>query len=164
LSALPHTPTPSTPDPPTETEDLQAAMTGLRALILAGEEFRHAVAAHFHLGVTETVAMSYLATGSLTARELSERMSLKPSSITSVLDRLDAAGLARRAAIPGDRRRVLVTITDHGQTTLAWTRHRMQAALASLGEPRLPEIAATLSELAAALRVQASSIAHHPQT
>jgi hypothetical protein len=58
---------------------------------------------------------------------------------------------------------VLTTLTDHGQTTLAWTRHRMQAALASLREPRLPEIAATLTELAPALREQASSIAHHPK-
>jgi DNA-binding MarR family transcriptional regulator len=163
VSAIPDIHPPSMPDPPTETADLQAAMTALRALILASEEFRHTVAAHLHVGVTETVAMSYLAASApLTARELSQRMGLAPSSITSVLDRLEAADLARRAPVPGDRRRLLITLTDRGPATLAWSRHHLQAALASLGEPRLPEIAASLSELAAALRTQTGSIADHP--
>jgi hypothetical protein len=42
---------------------------------------------------------------------------------------------------------MLVTLTPRGQATLAWSRDRVQAALTTLGEHRLPEIAATLSEL-----------------
>jgi DNA-binding MarR family transcriptional regulator len=160
LSPAPATDLLSPPDQPTETEHLQAAMTALRELILAGDEFRSASSAHLHVGVTEAVAMSYLAgIGPLTARELSHRMRLAPSSITSVLDRLEAADLAHRAPVPGDRRRLHVNLTDRGRAKIDWSRQHMQAALISLGEPRLHEIAATLSELVAAIRAQIHAIA-----
>jgi DNA-binding MarR family transcriptional regulator len=152
------------PDPPNDATGLQAAMKALPELLLAGDEFRFAGAAHLHIGVTETVAMSYLAArGPLTARELSQRMRLAPSSITSVLDRLEAADLAHRSPVPGDRRRMLVTLSDLGHAKIGWIRQHLQVALSSLGEHRLPEIAAVLSELAAAMRAQIDSIADEPE-
>src|SRR5438132_2883580 len=49
--------------------------------------------------------------GSLTAGELGARSGLSGGAVTGVIDRLQGAGLARRASDPGDRRRVRVQVT-----------------------------------------------------
>jgi DNA-binding MarR family transcriptional regulator len=132
---------------PAETDALDA----YRNLTLAAEEFRHASATHFGVGVTETVAMSYLAaTGPMSARDLAKAMGLAPSSITSVLDRLESAGIATRSAVEGDRRAVLVTITP---------RDRLRVALRSMALDSLPELTQNLKLLAKALRTQTEYVA-----
>ena len=50
-------------------------------------------------------------TGPITAGDLAKRVGLTSGAITGVLDRLEKAGLARRVADPGDRRRVIVELT-----------------------------------------------------
>jgi DNA-binding MarR family transcriptional regulator len=141
---------------PAETDALDA----YRNLTLAAEEFRHASATHFGVGVTETVAMSYLAaTGPMSARDLAKAMGLAPSSITSVLDRLESAGIATRSAVEGDRRAVLVTITPKGEAKLEWTRDRLRVALRSMALDSLPELTQNLKLLAKALRTQTEYVA-----
>lgn len=49
--------------------------------------------------------------GGLTAGELAAQAGLTNGAITGVLDRLEAAGFARRVADPADRRRVKVEVT-----------------------------------------------------
>ena len=49
--------------------------------------------------------------GPLTAGRLAERSGLTTAAVTSVLDRLESAGYARRVRDPDDRRRVLVELT-----------------------------------------------------
>jgi DNA-binding MarR family transcriptional regulator len=49
--------------------------------------------------------------GPATAGQLAAETGLTTGAITAVLDRLERAGLARRAPDPGDRRRVLVEPT-----------------------------------------------------
>jgi DNA-binding PadR family transcriptional regulator len=44
-------------------------------------------------------------------------MDLSRGAMTNRLDRLEAAGLIRRLPDPGDRRRVVVELTDHGRDT-----------------------------------------------
>jgi DNA-binding MarR family transcriptional regulator len=48
--------------------------------------------------------------GSVTAGRLAELTGLTTGAITTVIDRLERAGLARRVRDPGDRRRVLVEV------------------------------------------------------
>jgi len=77
--------------------DLTEAMVALRGLMLAGDQFRHAAAAYFDVGLSETVAMSHLSmAGPLSPREVSDRVGLTPSTVTSLLDRLEHAGLTAR--------------------------------------------------------------------
>ena len=148
--------TPAGGHDPTETEALDA----FRNLTLAAEEFRHASANHFGLGITETVAMSYLAgTGPMSAHDLANAMGLAPSSITSVLDRLAKAGIATRSAVEGDRRAVLVTMTPKGEEKLEWTRDRLRVALRSMALDSLPELTLNLNLLATALRIQTEYVA-----
>jgi DNA-binding MarR family transcriptional regulator len=49
--------------------------------------------------------------GGLTAGELAREVGVTTGAVTGALDRLEAAGYARRAADPDDRRRVRVTVT-----------------------------------------------------
>src|SRR5262245_29033631 len=49
--------------------------------------------------------------GGLTAGQLATEVGLTTGAVTGVVDRLERAGLARRVADPGDRRRVKVEVT-----------------------------------------------------
>jgi DNA-binding MarR family transcriptional regulator len=68
------------------------------------------------LSVLEWYALRalYQADG-LSASELAERVCRHPSSLTSLLDRLEQKGLVRRAADPADRRSVRVFLTEQGR-------------------------------------------------
>jgi DNA-binding MarR family transcriptional regulator len=50
--------------------------------------------------------------GPMTAGELAEALRLTTGAVTGVLDRLEVAGLVRRVRDTGDRRRVIVEVTD----------------------------------------------------
>lgn len=52
--------------------------------------------------------------GSVTAGRLAEVAGLSSGAVTTAIDRLERAGLARRSADPGDRRKVLVELTEAG--------------------------------------------------
>src|SRR5699024_8720953 len=53
--------------------------------------------------------------GALPMNKASARLQVHPTSITNVVDRLEAAGLVRRLPHPSDRRTTLVEITDDGR-------------------------------------------------
>ncbi len=46
--------------------------------------------------------------------ELAAAAGVRPTTMTSVLDRLEQRGLVRRGSMPGDRRAVLVELTASG--------------------------------------------------
>jgi DNA-binding MarR family transcriptional regulator len=75
----------------------------------------------FGLDSAEHKALSVLAQSGepyrSTPGRLAERMDLSSGAMTNRLDRLETAGLIRRLADPGDRRRVVVELTDHGRET-----------------------------------------------
>src|SRR4051812_47696542 len=65
------------------------------------------------------VLLSFSQRGSLPMRMMGERLQLHPTSITNIVDRLEADGLARRLPHPSDRRTTLVEMTDAGRARLA---------------------------------------------
>ena len=67
--------------------------------------------------------------GRMTAGELAERAKLSPAAMTSLLDRLEAAGLLRRLRDDTDRRRVLVEITEK----MSRTADQLYGPLAAAG-------------------------------
>lgn len=151
---------PSNSPPPTQDETaLLVAMFALRGLMTAGEQFRHSVAEHFGVGLSETVVMGHLSmAGSLSPREVADRVGLTPSTITSLLDRLEHAGLAVRAPHATDRRKSVVTITDQGRDMVARVQQWMRAALSEISPDRLPETVAALTDLARAVNTQTAKI------
>jgi len=71
--------------------------------------FHHTVAAKAGLTVTDMKTVSILMQeGPATASQLAARLHLTPGAVTSVIDRVEVAGLASRASDPNDRRKVIV--------------------------------------------------------
>jgi DNA-binding MarR family transcriptional regulator len=69
--------------------------------------------------------------GSLTLGDLARAEQVRPPTITRIVAALEAAGLAARAAHPGDRRIAVVTPTPRGTRLLEQGRRRRIAALAA---------------------------------
>ena len=53
--------------------------------------------------------------GSLPMRVMGERLQLHPTSVTNIVDRLEADGLVKRTPHPTDRRTTLAEITESGR-------------------------------------------------
>lgn len=64
------------------------------------------------------VLLTFARTGRLPMRVMGERLQLHPTSVTNIVDRLQADGLVRRAPHPTDRRATLVEITEAGSALL----------------------------------------------
>ena len=64
-----------------------------------------------------------------TASELSEACHEKPANLTRVCDDLAARGLIERGTRPGDRRTVLITLTDRGRELIAQLLPEVSAKL-----------------------------------
>ncbi|TCP48614.1 DNA-binding MarR family transcriptional regulator [Tamaricihabitans halophyticus] len=61
------------------------------------------------------VLLSFARKGSLPMRVMGERLQLHPTSVTNIVDRLEADDLVKRIPHPTDRRTTLVEITDAGR-------------------------------------------------
>jgi DNA-binding MarR family transcriptional regulator len=76
------------------------------------DKLSQAVARRVGLSASELLAMDLISRdGHVTAGQLARELRLTTGAVTGLIDRLERAGFARRAADPGDRRRVLVMAT-----------------------------------------------------
>ncbi|MBN9097413.1 MULTISPECIES: MarR family transcriptional regulator [unclassified Pseudonocardia] len=64
------------------------------------------------------VLLTFSRRGLLPMRVMGERLQLHPTSVTNIVDRLQADGLVRRTPHPTDRRATLVGITEAGVAVL----------------------------------------------
>ncbi len=64
------------------------------------------------------VLLSFSRHGSLSLGKIGERLQVHATSVTSLVQRLDAAGLIERRPHPHDGRAVLAAITDQGRRVL----------------------------------------------
>lgn len=64
------------------------------------------------------VLLSFSRRGQLPMRVMGERLQLHPTSVTNIVDRLEADALVRRSPHPTDGRTTLVSITDEGRDKL----------------------------------------------
>ena len=65
------------------------------------------------------VLLTFSSRGSLPLGKMGERLQVHPTSVTSIVDRLEAAGLVVRRAHPQDGRAVLAEITPAGRELVA---------------------------------------------
>ncbi|MQA08060.1 MAG: MarR family transcriptional regulator [Pseudonocardiaceae bacterium] len=65
------------------------------------------------------VLLTFARRGSLPMRVMGERLQLHPTSVTNIVDRLEADDLVKRIQHPTDRRTTLVEITDAGRARRA---------------------------------------------
>ena len=98
------------------------------------------------------VLLTFSRRGSLPLGKMGERLQVHPTSVTSIVDRLEAAGLVVRGPVAGDRRRVGIRLTDQGRRLLRSTRRLRTAWLAErmrrLSEEQLAALEAALAPLA----------------
>jgi DNA-binding MarR family transcriptional regulator len=81
------------------------------------------------LTASEINALANLADGrgGRTVSELGAAVGIRPTTLTSVLDRLERRGHISRGVRPGDRRVVLIELTPSGTATATAVREAMSA-------------------------------------
>jgi DNA-binding MarR family transcriptional regulator len=132
----------------------------VRAVMVAADTYRRAMAVALGVGVTEVSALGEIRQdGPLTPSELARRLGLTSPSVTSLLDRLETAGLVVRRRHPADRRSVLVELTEAGDQLLVASFDQFSEDVATAVRSAPPEHVRELGELlggvAGALRARA---------
>ena len=92
-------------------ELIAALSAALREASGQGVLCSQAAAERLGVNSTDLECMGYLVAGPMSAGALSQATGLTTGAITGVIDRLERAGYARRERHPGDRRKVLVSLT-----------------------------------------------------
>ncbi len=146
-------------DQAVERPDLVETALALRALIQATDQFRTALAEFVGTDPTTTMALSYVVeTENVNARGLARSVGLTPSAMTALLDRLENAGLARRAPHPSDRRQTVIVATEHGREVLDRVSHYTLQAIGAVPQNEDRPIGDILTALAESLRHQAHQL------
>jgi len=95
---------------------MEQIATQLLTVIGAADEYRRAVALAVGVGTSEAAALGELRhRGPLSPSALAKRLGLASASITSLLDRLELAGMVARQPHPTDRRSLFVMLTERGR-------------------------------------------------
>ncbi|WP_404952669.1 MarR family winged helix-turn-helix transcriptional regulator [Streptomyces sp. 147326] len=126
-------PTPAAlPRPADDAED-DRWCTAVRLLNLMERRLDEVLQRHHRLPLSEYRAMCALSrpesTDGLRMGELAARIGMKDSSVTRLIARLEAQGLARRAPGGGDGRAVTAVITDAGRERYAAATSTYRTAL-----------------------------------
>lgn len=101
-------------DPKAQTEHTRFAYA-VRDLSIASVELHHTLAARIGITPQDLAALTHLGRdGPLTPQQLCERLNLRKPSVTSLINRLEGRGHARRTANTADHRSTLVEITEDG--------------------------------------------------
>lgn len=100
------------------------------------------------------VLLTFSRNGSLPLGKMGERLQVHPTSVTSIVDRLEAAGHVVRRRHPEDGRAVLAEITDAGRAVVEAATEDLVSARFALGNLP-PESLHELSELLRPVRAGA---------
>jgi DNA-binding MarR family transcriptional regulator len=91
----------------------------LTAAFRSIDSFRRFIAAHQSITMQEVRALSRIAEGEhVTPKALAESLELTTGSVTSLVDKLESAGLVERTPHPQDRRSLQLELTPKGATMM----------------------------------------------
>lgn len=79
------------------------------------------------------VLLSFSRTGALPLGKMGDRLMLHPTSVTNIVDRLEAQGFARRVPHPTDRRTTLAEISEDGRRILEKATESISATSIGMG-------------------------------
>ncbi|MGH9118988.1 MAG: MarR family winged helix-turn-helix transcriptional regulator [Acidimicrobiales bacterium] len=88
--------------------------------------------------------------GSLPMGKMGDRLMVHPTSVTSIVDRLERDGLVRRAAHPDDRRIILAELTAEGRELALRATKAVEAVrfgLGALGDRELDQLTRVVTRL-----------------
>jgi DNA-binding MarR family transcriptional regulator len=100
------------------------------------------------------VLLTFSRRGSLPLGKMGERLQVHPTSVTSIVDRLESAGLVVRRRHPDDGRAILAEITEAGRSVVELATTDLVAADFGLGSLDAAALRA-LSELLRPVRAAA---------
>ncbi|MEQ4717645.1 MarR family transcriptional regulator [Nonomuraea sp. B19D2] len=128
----------------------------LRLLQQSFDVFDEAAATRLRLNRTDLRCLDVvLADGPVPAGQISAALKLSPAATTTVIDRLERAGMVVRSPDPGNRRRVLVTATEAARSAEAEIFVPVgQAGARALQRYGTDELAIILDFLRTARRIQ----------
>lgn len=118
-----------------------AVRDALRALVLAANRFRYAMARRGEYSPREAALMAHLldAGGQSTPGELADRLLVSSGTLTAILRKLELRGDIVRSPHPDDQRATLVTLQPSGREASGEVIAVLdQAARAVLTEVRMP--------------------------
>ncbi len=103
-----------------ETRDISGDVLAAIRRIIRGIELHSRQLAQRHglTGPQLVILQQIVRHRGVTVGRLADQVSLSPGTVTDILDRLQARGLVVRDRDPGDRRRVLVTVTPSARRIL----------------------------------------------
>ena len=133
--------------------DRDALAGSLQRFGLERDRLRAALARQAGISSADLDALEHLeAGGSLTQRELGERLLLTSGAITMLVDRLEHLGLVRRGPHPTDRRYILLELSPEAvdQTPVGLAAfHAQMRALAVQISPEHRDVVCTFLQAAA---------------
>jgi DNA-binding MarR family transcriptional regulator len=141
---------------PDEPDDVYAAMRAITSIMRAQQILIAELDTLLRpYGITFSryealVLLTFSQRGSLPLSKIGERLQVHATSVTNVVDRLEAAGLVRREPNPRDGRGTLAVITDEGRRVADAATAVLNEArfgLSALDEPDLKRLFDILREL-----------------
>jgi DNA-binding MarR family transcriptional regulator len=141
---------------PDEPDDVYAAMRAVTSIMRAQQILIAELDALLRpYGITFSryealVLLTFSQRGSLPLSKIGERLQVHATSVTNVIDRLEAAGLVRREPNPRDGRGTLAVITDEGRRVADEATEVLNQArfgLNALSNPELQQLFAVLRDL-----------------
>jgi DNA-binding MarR family transcriptional regulator len=93
------------------------------------------------------VLLYFSRSGALPLGKMGDRLMLHPTSVTNIVDRLEAQGYAERAPHPTDRRTTLATITVEGRRITEKATESVSAATIGMGDLTDSELDAITASL-----------------
>lgn len=134
------------------------ALAQLRGLGADADRLDGAASARLGLNRTDMRVMEMLdRAGPMTAGELAAATRLSNAAVTTVIDRMAGRGFAVRRYDPGDRRRVVVELTELAQKQSELTFGGLVAALTEMLESYPDEKLAAAADIVARARQALSS-------
>jgi len=140
------------PERPKRDIAISEIMQNLRRIFKAIQDYSQEVSSRFGITGPQLWALKTIfQNGSLSLRDLSERMYLHPSTITGVMDRLEKRGYVSRDRDREDRRVIKVQLTPKGKRLVKRAPNpiqgRMTYGLRKLGKKKLSLIYNSVQEL-----------------
>ena len=114
-------------------------------------------AAEHDLSIIQTRLLGVLRDRTPTMNELARFLGLDKSSVTGLVDRAERRGLVARVPSATDRRAVLVSLTDEGQSFVSQAAAAFEADVTALLSRLPPRESATLSRIVSRLLVTHAS-------
>lgn len=119
-----------------------------------------AIGARWSVAASDVRAIYYLSSHpDVTPKQMADYLGITTGAMTSMVDRIERAGLAERAAHPTDRRSIVVALTERGEEAVADALGHYRAVFSEIvDESDLPWVSDFLERLAIRLASEADAL------